>query len=467
MVNPRRTVCKILSISVILLFFGIIMAPIVNSSLNKDKIYQEEKLNVDKNYIRHKIIYINGNDKFTNKNGVIGGKGTENDPYIISGWKLNGIFWKRITRNIDRIIDLFEGIIIKIILYPFWLFFRPTAFTIVNTDKHVIIRDNFFKNWDGYSIQCRNVKNISFENNIFSGDGDAIKLENVNNVTIDSNMFSDHGWGIRLYNSNNTNIRDNTFNSCYLPIANNGKNTYIEKNIIINCKGGIENFNIENVYIRGNKFSGMIPDYFYLIAFWDVKGDSIIEDSYIYDCNFEFVSGIHFLYTNNLVIIRNNTFEKTKGYTIIGKKGLIENNTLKNCDIAIKAEKSTIQYNHIKSCSVGVVVEGPCYITNNYIENNDMGIGCYWPSGSNPIILNNIIENNGIGIYCIEDSKAQVHYNSISGNDWGFRYEGGRIINATMNWWGAKNGPSGEGPGHGDTVDADIDYDPWLTSPYT
>jgi hypothetical protein len=33
------------------------------------------------------------------------------------------------------------------------------------------------------------------------------------------------------------------------------------------------------------------------------------------------------------------------------------------------------------------------------------------------------------------------------------------------NWWGATDGPSGSGSCSGDSVSADVDYDPWLTSP--
>jgi hypothetical protein len=42
-------------------------------------------------------------------------------------------------------------------------------------------------------------------------------------------------------------------------------------------------------------------------------------------------------------------------------------------------------------------------------------------------------------------------------------------VNATYNWWGSKNGPSGIGPGDGDSIDelyeATVEYEPWLESP--
>ena len=37
------------------------------------------------------------------------------------------------------------------------------------------------------------------------------------------------------------------------------------------------------------------------------------------------------------------------------------------------------------------------------------------------------------------------------------------IFVATCNWWGDNSGPSGVGPGTGDAVSANVDYNPWLT----
>lgn len=36
-------------------------------------------------------------------------------------------------------------------------------------------------------------------------------------------------------------------------------------------------------------------------------------------------------------------------------------------------------------------------------------------------------------------------------------------MDATYNWWGHASGPSGEGPGTGDAVSANVDYCPWLS----
>jgi hypothetical protein len=41
------------------------------------------------------------------------------------------------------------------------------------------------------------------------------------------------------------------------------------------------------------------------------------------------------------------------------------------------------------------------------------------------------------------------------------------FVDATNNWWGDVSGPSGVGPGTGDAVSVDVDYDPWLAGPIT
>jgi hypothetical protein len=41
-------------------------------------------------------------------------------------------------------------------------------------------------------------------------------------------------------------------------------------------------------------------------------------------------------------------------------------------------------------------------------------------------------------------------------------------VDATLNWWGSANGPSGIGPGDGDSIDvyeATVLFEPWLDSP--
>jgi len=58
--------------------------------------------------------------------------------------------------------------------------------------------------------------------------------------------------------------------------------------------------------------------------------------------------------------------------------------------------------------------------------------------------------------------------NNLFGNrDWGvYNRDDSAIIDAEYNWWGAANGPSGEGAGDGDAVSEYVEFDSWLTEPY-
>jgi hypothetical protein len=58
---------------------------------------------------------------------------------------------------------------------------------------------------------------------------------------------------------------------------------------------------------------------------------------------------------------------------------------------------------------------------------------------------------------CIQENRA-----------WGMLVSGtnaavGGDVAAENNWWGAKDGPSGAGPGHGDAVSPLVDFTPWAT----
>ncbi len=114
-------------------------------------------------------------------------------------------------------------------------------------------------------------------------------------------------------------------------------------------------------------------------------------------------------------------------------------------------------------------------ITRNLIDNNGTGILAYpiFIQGSMNILFNDIVNNVGIaepvpetGIHIYSPVFCtMVRYNNIENNIIGAYYSGPGDLNALQNWWGASNGPGGEGPGDGDNVSPDVLYTPWLTEP--
>ena len=58
---------------------------------------------------------------------------------------------------------------------------------------------------------------------------------------------------------------------------------------------------------------------------------------------------------------------------------------------------------------------------------------------------------------------TELHLNSFTMNNSGLVWEGTDRLNATCNWWGDASGPGGVGPGSGDKVSINVDYDPWAS----
>lgn len=340
--NKYIQICLGLIIGIILLFNNITLSSMISA---------KENFNINNKtssplpiYIFHSPIYINGNHALTRWNGIRGGSGTKDNPYIISSWRINGSIRDRLENLLSKY---------KLLEFIYNLFFKHTyAIVIANTDKYIVIRNNYLFNWKEEDSPI----------------GTGIYIENTKNIIIENNMI----------------------NSC-------------------------------------NR-------------------------------------GIHFLYKNENIVIRNNSLKNIDSYTIIGNNALIENNSIDSCDIAIKSSNSIIQYNLVKSSSIGIATTGPCYISHNNLIANSVGIGCYWPSHS-CTILDNIIQNNNWGVYLIEDCHPEIHNNNIYENNAGVIYLGGGPTNATLNWWGSYDGPSGAGQGNGDSISENVYYIPWLTNP--
>ena len=102
----------------------------------------------------------------------------------------------------------------------------------------------------------------------------------------------------------------------------------------------------------------------------------------------------------------------------------------------------------------------------------DHGGGLYVYSGE-LLITSSTIEANaasmeGSALYLRSPGSITVTDSCIFGNSdtavYNHPFSGGSLV-ATANWWGAANGPSGVGPGDGDSVSDRVDYEPFMTSP--
>jgi parallel beta-helix repeat protein len=406
----------------------------------------------------HLPIRIYDNDDFTKRNGVIAGNGTKENPYIIKGWEIKGnIFWKMINRILWHLEHLVLGSPWDLAsLIRNWARKIPVCgICLRNTNEHVIIKNNYMHDWkDSYGdrqlsgIKIINASNITIENNVIEKNTRGICMANIqqnqicesSNITIRSNNLVENGdCAIRAYYTYNSSITYNNITGgtgvysykSRLFIAHN--NIFDNGNGII-CSDGDHSV-IENNFIAGNG-NGI----------YCTGGHQIISDNHIHQNMF----GIHSSYASP--IITNNTITHNGDgiyhygfeHTPIIADNIISNNSWN-----------------------GINCEGRAIIEHNLISSNEEdGIRLAFKSAS---ILNNIISLNGEnGIIYAHSAGGQLtpHYNNIFGNE-GKGIKNGRdaIINATYNWWGSPDGPSGYGNGHGDEVDKNIIYDPWLTEP--
>jgi len=102
------------------------------------------------------------------------------------------------------------------------------------------------------------------------------------------------------------------------------------------------------------------------------------------------------------------------------------------------------------------------------VTETDAGIVIGWPlAGFDPSTVNiqgsTIADNDEAGIWVCDNSIVEAHFNNIVGNtDYGVRNDGGEMVDAIYNWWGDATGPSGLGPGDGDAVSSNVNFEPWL-----
>lgn len=194
--------------------------------------------------------------------------------------------------------------------------------------------------------------------------------------------------------------------------------------------------------------------------------------------------------TPTSVIVRNNIIDGASDaiYNWASSGNIIEYNTISNTQplggTGIQAygggQNNIIRGNTITNAVDAICVAGAwpdvlldvsgTQVYDNTLTNNVVGIKFYNIAGSGVVAQDNNIYTNSKGI-SIEgvggDTVAVAHYNNIVGNTIGVDNAVGLgTFDAEDNWWGASDGPSSVGPGTGDSVSNNVDYDPWAASAF-
>jgi len=105
-------------------------------------------------------------------------------------------------------------------------------------------------------------------------------------------------------------------------------------------------------------------------------------------------------------------------------------------------------------------------ISNNSVVTSGGGVYVYWGSAtlSETQVLSNSAYDGG-GVYVWAGSATFTDGCIVYNSDTAVENNSIATLNARDNWWGMPDGPSGAGPGSGDSVSMNVDYADHKTSP--
>jgi parallel beta-helix repeat protein len=188
------------------------------------------------------------------------------------------------------------------------------------------------------------------------------------------------------------------------------------------------------------------------------------------DVRSTFSSAIQVFQTDGVVRLNQLTDNRVGINLIQSPNCLVEHNVLESTDAftaSINAQNFPVGHVRIADAS------NNAQIRNNTLIGGNLGISLLGSTGV--VIDSNIVRDTvnagsirGVGISVISSSTGvEAHNNNIEGNgSFGMQVDGtSGVVNATNNWWGASDGPSGVGSGSGDAVTTNINFSPFLIVP--
>jgi parallel beta-helix repeat protein len=207
-------------------------------------------------------IYINGNENFTAANGVSGGSGTENDPYIIEYWDINA--------------DNTNGI------------------EIVDTTDYFVIRNCYVH--DGSS---------SYYAGIF--------FDNVKNGTVNNNIVENNSAGICLWLSDNNTFSGNTviknYYGVYLENALSNNNTFSGNTVVNNSHGIWLAYSFNNI-ISGNTVQNNSQNGFWLDDCENnIISGNTVQNNHTYGFNLNYQTKNNIICHNNIINNTNQAYD--------------------------------------------------------------------------------------------------------------------------------------------------------------
>ncbi|MFP9061847.1 right-handed parallel beta-helix repeat-containing protein [Natrialbaceae archaeon A-chndr2] len=316
-------------------------------------------------------------------------------------------------------------------------------------------------------------------NQITDAGANGVRLLSVQNATISDNVAPENAVGLRVDNSPNSTVSENDFSrstsgDAILRVGGDVQGTVVEHNNLSNGWNiGVQIGESDGLTLRDNEISGNSDEGIEVSASFSREVTNLtIEGNTITENRLDGIldeSSIDAVYADNY-IADNEGGTNVKGILVTDDASnvTIRGNTIEN------HEDSGIEIDH----------GGTFEIRNNTVRKNKKGVSWSFSAGidvdsaSSGVIAENEVVDNEFGVRVSVDSEdiAVVHNNFDLNPENATEYaveDPEHYLNATFNWWGAENGPSGgaQDPvtgeyavGDGDGVDENVIFDPWLTS---
>ena len=260
--------------------------------------HASEDLMMWSNRYSHSPIHITSNVEFTLANGVSGGSGTVDDPYIIENWSINAS--------------------------------TAHAIWIENTDAYFIIRNCYVYDggWDHSNIFLYNVQNGRVEHSMVTGSWYGIHLHSSSKNTLTNNtVYENDGDGICLDLSSNNTLTDNVIyeNNDGIDLDSLSQNNTITNNTVYKNHIGIylkfsSNNTLTNNTVNGNDWDG-----FRLLG----SSNNTLTNNTVYENSNN--NGIGLFSSSNNTITNNMVYGNDDGiYLISSSYNLIYHNNLIN-----------------------------------------------------------------------------------------------------------------------------------------
>jgi parallel beta-helix repeat protein len=288
------------------------------------------------------------------------------------------------------------------------------------------IRDTNYVNISGFTlvtstysgIEIRDSYNISVKGNIIKECDTGVELYDshycsiIDNEIIDRYSLGHYIWGIDVWRSSNNIIRNNRISNMVFGIGLGAysNNNIIHDNSLTECGFSIDSWSYPNTFF-GNSVNN--KSFLYLVNEQDmVIGGDDIGEVVLINCE-------------NITVQNLEIKDATHGVELIHSKGcFVTNNYLwENEESAVSilgnSSKNTISYNYIFSNADGIEFDYDFYDENrkcNNISNNDFisnwNRGIWIHNSNGNIVSDNNFQENYIGIFLEGSGEGNQIYNN-------------------------------------------------------